>query len=442
MKLAWNVILIGLLCLTSLPGKWQAESDAPASVGAMLPHLVGTERQLFRSGRDAFSRVTSVQGDVYIPNTEAGLGPRFNGTSCAMCHAYPAPGGSSPSINPQLEIAKQQGARNRLPSFLHPDSPVLQVRFRTDSLGNLDGSVHPLFSIAGRADAQGCGLSQPDFELEQRRGNLSFRIPTPLFGAGLIEAIPDSEIAANDSRALVEKQTLGIHGHPNTLAPAGATGRFGWKAEVSSLESFTAEAYAIEQGVTNELYPQEPSDTPSDCRFNTVPEDRFSPFARRAIDGMSNVNRVAYYLRFLAPPPPPPDTPAITAGRRLFETVGCALCHTPALHTSKSSHAALSEQPVALYSDLLLHHMGADLADHVRQGAAGPDEFRTAPLWGLGKRLFYLHDGRTRDLNQAILAHSSRPYLSTPSESAGVVTRYRALTPENKAALIMFLKNL
>jgi CxxC motif-containing protein (DUF1111 family) len=411
-------------------------------LGDMMPHLTGVERELYRAGRDAFIRTISVQGDSGISNTEAGLGPRFNGDSCAMCHAYPAIGGSSPSNNPEVQAARREGARNTIPGLVRPNGPILQVRFKSDDNGNLDGSVHRLFTILGRQDAQGCDIAQPDFERERKRHNLSFRIPSPLFGAGLIEAIPDSEIENIAARDLQRKRRLGIKGKANRLYKNGAIGKFGWKADTPSIQAFVAEAYATEEGVTNELFPQEGKDIPSECLLNPAPEDSFSPFFSRPIDAMSNVSRVTYFIRFLGQPPAADSSEESTTGKELFTAIGCAECHTPVLTTGKSSHPVLSEQQVALYSDLLLHHMGSGLADGIREGNAGPDEFRTAPLWGVGKRLFFLHDGRTTSLSQAILMHSSDPYQSMRSEADEVITSYRQLPQKEKDALLYFLKGL
>lgn len=437
------VLLISIVGAPSFaPGQMAVPNLPQATFGSMMPHLTGNERELFRGGREAFVRRTSVQGDSYVPNTEIGLGPRFNGDSCAMCHAYPTIGGSSPARNPQIECAAREGARNVIPSFIRADGPVRQARLQADEDGNLDGSVYPVFTINGRRDAQGCNLPQADFEHELNKDNVSFRIPPPLFGAGLIEAISDSEIESNAQRELDKKRKLGIEGHPNRMRSDGSIGRFGWKAHVSSLEAFAAEAYAVEQGVTNELFPHERKGTPSECLFNPTPEDRFSPFFSRPVEAISNVSRVAYFVRFLQQPPLARNSEEANLGRRFFVGVGCAYCHTPMLITGRSSHSVLSEQPVALFSDLLVHHMGSELADGVQQGDAGPDEFRTAPLWGLNKRLFFLHDGRTNDLNEAVLMHSSESSSGRPSEAREVVARYRQLTQQEKDALLIFLKTL
>ena len=152
-------------------------------------------------------------------------------------------------------------------------------------------------------------------------------------------------------------------------------------------------------------------------------------------------------MRFLAPPQPSSDQPggaaSIGRGRSLFTSIGCALCHTPALRTGASTVSALSSQTANLFSDLLLHRMGPGLADDIVQGDAGPDEFRTAPLWGLGQRLFFLHDGRTSDLIEAIQAHASPGTGRFPaSEANGVIARFRALRENDKQDLLNFLRSL
>ena len=148
-----------------------------------------------------------------------------------------------------------------------------------------------------------------------------------------------------------------------------------------------------------------------------------------------------------APPTPstsnPGGTQSIAHGRQLFAMVGCALCHTPTFTTGSSTVQALSVQPVNLFSDLLVHHMGPGLADDVIQGGAGPDEFRTAPLWGLGKRIFLLHDGRTTDLVQAIQAHASQANRQfAASEANGVVAVFNRLSVSDAQDLLNFLRSL
>src|ERR1700681_1314300 len=149
-------------------------------------------------------------------------------------------------------------------------------------------------------------------------------------------------------------------------------------------------------------------------------------------------------MRMLAPPTPAPETPSIVNGRAVFAKIGCVLCHTPSFTTGKaatgsstSPSAALTNQPVNLYSDLLVHHMGVNLADGITQGGAGPDEFRSAPLWGVGQRIFFLHDGRTKDLVIAIEAHRSRG-----SEANAVIERFNQLSIKERQDIINFLRSL
>ncbi|HWI68372.1 MAG TPA: di-heme oxidoredictase family protein [Nitrospiraceae bacterium] len=419
----------------------------PMPTDLKLPGLTPSEQRAFDVGLEAFQEVASVKGT--IPETEAGLGPRFNLDSCAGCHTQPAVGGSSPAINPQVEVAKKERAHNEIPSFIKRDGPIREARFKHNPDGTPDGGVHALFTISGRDDAPGCFLHQPDFRTAVARQNVVFRIPTPVFGAGLIESIDDDAILANMQTNVSSKQSLGIGGRvnrltgrPNTSGNDGTVTRFGWKAQNKSLEIFSGEAYNVEQGVTNDLFPQERDEAPN-CYFNATPESRTDFEAMDHLEGLSDVVKFAMFMRFLAPPTPAPDTDTIVRGRKVFADVGCAMCHTPMLHTGKSSVAALQYKDVNLYSDLALHNMGPGLADDVSQGNAGGDEFRTAPLWGLGKRIFFLHDGRTKDLIEAIQDHaSSGNGRYTPSEANQVVGQFNRLNEIDKQHLLNFLRSL
>jgi CxxC motif-containing protein (DUF1111 family) len=420
-----------------------------AGAGGMISSLTQLEQQVFGSTREAFEEVQSVQGS--IPDTEAGLGPRFNLDSCAGCHAQPDVGGTSPFLNPQVEVAKKEGANNDIPFFVKKDGPVREARFKFNPDGTPDGGVHALFTITGRNDAPGCFLNQPDFRGAAARQNLVFRIPTPVFGAGLIEVIEDDTILANMQAHAATKQSFGIRGRPNTSTSGrpntsgndGTITRFGWKGQNKSLEIFSGEAYNVEQGVTNDLFPQE-RDEAANCHFNMTPESPTRFDAADPLDIPSDVVKFAVFMRFLAPPTPIPDTPSIVQGRKLFGDVGCALCHTPTLHTSKKAAVgALRDKDANLYSDLMLHNMGPGLADDVSQGNARGDEFRTAPLWGLGKRIFFLHDGRTKDLLEAIQAHASGASGQyPPSEANQVIAQFNRLNEIDKQNVLNFLRGL
>ncbi|MFZ0960357.1 MAG: di-heme oxidoredictase family protein, partial [Terriglobia bacterium] len=226
--------------------------------------------------------------------------------------------------------------------------------------------------------------------------------------------------------------------------------RFGWKAQIKSLLMFAGEAYNVEMGITNQMFPQERDETPG-CNLTATPNDTLN-FTPSTTGGaapytavISDIEAFANYMRMLAPPTPAPDTPSTINGRAEFIKVGCAHCHTPSFTTgssmatgsSRAPSPALSNQKVNLWSDLLVHHMGKALADGITQGSAGPDEFRTAPLWGLGQRIFFLHDGRTTDLVEAIEDHKSQG-----SEANKVVEHYNHLKNKDKQDILNFLRGL
>ena len=471
MKFRDLFFLFRCLCLLAIfitiTGALQAQQDpgprgGGAGAGGPFPGLNTDEQGLFNSALDHFMELNSVDGSV--PGEESiGLGPTFNGNGCAMCHAEPSVGGSSPGPrsrlnpvpNPQVALATLHGATNIVPAFVTSDGPIREARFVRNPDGSLDGGVHGLFTIAGRSDAAGCGLAQPDFASQLAYNNVVFRVPTPLFGLGLVEATPDDTLRANLAANRAAKFALGIRGSFNTSGNDGTITRFGWKAQNKSLLIFAGEAYNVEQGVTNENFPNERSGVPG-CVFNgledTTPTDGTS----------SDLVNFAIFMRLAAPPTPalPQGVTSQSAqnGASLFNRVGCALCHTPTLTTGMSSFTGMSNFTYSPFSDFALHHMGSGLRDGVNQGAAGPDEFRTAPLWGLGQRLFFLHDGRTYDLLQAIEAHAdcgsgsrrgrdqggdyARFRSSCNSEANGVVNNFNALTKPQIQDILNFLRSL
>ncbi len=406
----------------------------PASAGSALPGLTAQEQAFFDTGMGAFHETDGVA---------EGLGPRFNLDSCVGCHAQPAAGGTSPALNPEVAVASLNGAQNQVPWFVVANGPIREARFKLKPDGTRDGGVTNLFVITGRKDAPGCNIAQPSFlpagdplTGQGGNGNLIFRTPTPVFGAGLIESISDQAILANKTANRSAKAELGISGRENRNGNDGTITRFGWKAQNKSLLLFAGEAYNVETGVTNEIFRQEREEDPA-CQFNPLIEDDGSTFTNDTQATHSDIVKFAAFMRFLAPPTPAPDTRSIAQGRTQFERIGCALCHTPSLTTGKMTSDALSGKKAQLYSDLLLHDMGAGLADDILQGAAGPREFRTAPLWGLGQRLFFHHDGRTSNLVEAIQAHASQG-----SEANGVIARYGRLANGEKQDLLNFLRSL
>jgi len=459
----------GILTAQTDPGP----RSGPADAGSFYTTLKATEQALFSEGQTRFQEVDSVSGTI---ESGSGLGPTFNGNSCAMCHAQPSVGGSSPGLkspqkpipNPQVALATLDHAANSVPSFITPNGPVREARFlMTTGPGSNtpDGGVHGLYTIAGRTDAHGCTLAQPDFAQELANNNVIFRIPTPTFGLGLVENTPDATLQANLATTQTQRASLGIGGSFNTSGNDGTITRFGWKAQNKSLLMFAGEAYNVEQGVANELFPNERSAV-TGCVFNGTPEDTTAP----GID--SDVTAFAMFMRLSAPPAPAASAASATSatslknGQTLFATVGCALCHSPSLTTGASPFTGMSNVTYHAYSDFAVHHMGSNLADGISQGAAGPDEFRTAPLWGLGQRLFFLHDGRTADLLAAIQAHFSpgsdcvsaqvsaqfkanaglfHPFAQTfacGSEANQVIQNFQGLKTSDKQDLLNFLRSL
>ncbi|MGH9501804.1 MAG: di-heme oxidoredictase family protein [Terriglobales bacterium] len=412
-----------------------------AGAGGSLPGLSQALQTFFNDARVDFMEVDSVTGS--IPGEEgSGLGPTFNRTGCAECHAHPAIGGSSPVTNPQFAMAGRDGARNTVPAFITSDGPVREARFIRNPDGTPDGGVHGLYTIAGRTDAEGCGLTQPNFAQQLSARNVIFRIPTPTFGLGLVEATPDSTLQANLQANRVIKSQLGIGGQLNTSGNDGTVTRFGWKAQNKSLMVFAGEAYNVEQGVSNEAFVNERAAV-AGCVYNGSPEDSTkmvaddgSPTGTAAAMSSDLVNFSAF-MRLSAPPTPAPMSSSATNGANLFNAAGCALCHTSTLTTGMSTFAGMSSISYHPYSDFALHHMGTRLSDGISQGAAGPDQFRTAPLWGLGQRLFFLHDGRTSDLMQVIQAHSS-----SGSEANNVVRRFNSLSRSQMQDVLNFLRSL
>jgi CxxC motif-containing protein (DUF1111 family) len=475
----WNATGIALLVISCLisclePGDAWAQDPGPRPgapmAGGFYPTLNANEQAYFGQAFLRFQEVDSVSGTI---EKGSGLGPTFNGNSCAMCHAQPAAGGSSPGLtspqkpvpNPQVALAILDGATNFVPGFITENGPVREARFIRNPDGSLDGGVHGLYTIAGRTDAVGCTLAQPNFGQQMLMNNVIFRIPTPLFGLGLVENTPDATLRANLAATQADRARFGIGGSFNTSGNDGTITRFGWKAQNKSLLIFAGEAYNVEQGVSNEPFPNERSEAPG-CVFNATPEDSSlmmngnsnSPNYNTSVGTVSEMSsdivNFASFIRLSAPPTPAAPTPSTLNGASVFTKIGCALCHSPSLTTGASYYTGMGGVTYNPYSDFALHHMGPGLADGINQGAAGPDQFRTAPLWGVGQRLFFLHDGRASDLVQAIKEHASpencgnergfRPYAqgNCGSEADAVIRNFKMLNPSQVQDLLNFLRSL
>jgi CxxC motif-containing protein (DUF1111 family) len=413
----------------------------------------------FNDGQKRFAEVETVNNSANV-----GLGPRFNSNQCSSCHAQPSEGGSGPAVNPQFAFTSNGVApENTTPSFITANGPTREVRFPfflnpngTANTSEPNGGVEDLFTVSGSPGAGSCQLAQPNFEMAAAANDIIFRIPTPTYGAGLIENLDDSTLLQNQLANL--RNDFGIAGTFNHNGNDGTISRFGWKAQNKSLQIFAGEAYNVEMGITNELFPNErplpgeeqSTGLPENC-LNLggigYPEDTSNPNQTPNAAVLDDVSAFANFMRFLAPPPPggvvlngaavPAST--IAAGQALFSSIGCATCHNPSPGTTQASDfvPALSNQPVPAFSDIEIHHMGTGLADNVSQGTAGGDQFRTAPLWGLGQRIFLLHDGRTTNLVEAIQDHAS-----SGSEATTVVENFSDLSPAQQQELLDFLRSL
>jgi CxxC motif-containing protein (DUF1111 family) len=457
--------VLALLAALFFPGMAFAQIDpgvrSSTGVNAGQPFASvkanANDLAFFQAGLGQFNEHQTVTGN------NPGLGPRFNLDSCGTCHSQPATGGTSPALNPQSQVIANgivNGADNAIPYFVLPNGPVREARFPFffDQFGNPNpnapnGGVEDLFTVSGRADAPSCSLHQPSFNAARATNNVIFRIPTPVFGAGLIANIDDSTLLLN--RVAQANNGLGIGGTFNHNGNDGTISRFGWKAQNKSLMIFAGEAYNVEMGISNELFTQDRplpgedqfgSGLPTNC-LNLAgvgyPEDITHSDGTNASTVTSDVGLFNAFMQFLDQPTPSTTVPggsaSIARGRTLFSAIGCALCHTPMLTTQASKLTPdLGNATANLFSDLEIHHMGVGLADNVSQGGAGGDQFRTAPLWGLGQRIFFLHDGRTTNLLGAIEAHESNGSEATQPE----LIFDQLLTPSQKQDILNFLRSL
>jgi CxxC motif-containing protein (DUF1111 family) len=414
----------------------------------------------FQDGLVRFQELENVSNAANV-----GLGPRFNANQCSSCHSQPAIGGSGPAVNPQFEFAGSPVAPdNTTPYFITANGPTREARFPfffnangTANTSAPNGGVEDLFTVTGRSDAGSCSLTQPSFAAAEAANNIIFRIPTPVFGAGLIENLDDSTLLKNQATNL--NNNFGVAGAFNRNGNDGTITRFGWKAQNKSLHIFTGEAYNVEMGISNELFPQDrplpgedqqSTGLPANCLNlggKGYPEDRSNPTSTPNAAVLDDVSAFANFMRFLAPPPTggvvlngsSVSAASIATGRSLFSAIGCATCHNPTPGATQVSDfvPALSNAPVNAFSDIEIHHMGTGLTDNVSQGAAGGDQFRTAPLWGLGQRIFLLHDGRTTNLITAIQDHASHG-----SEATTVEENFFDLNSTQQQEVLDFLRSL
>ena len=461
------LFLAGIALAQTDPGVQSGNRGTGAALSSVLANNPSGILAFFTDGQTRFQAVETVSGSANV-----GLGPRFNSNQCSSCHAQPASGGTGAATNPEFLFPSNGVAPgNTIPSFITANGPTLEVRFPFffNSNGSVNtnspnGGVETIFTVTGRSDAGTCNsstaLPQPSFASAVAANNIIFRIPTPVFGAGLIENLDDSTLLKNQLVNL--NNNLGISGTFNHNGNDGTISRFGWKAQNKSLHIFSGEAYNVEMGISNLLFPQDRPLPGEDGIGGTgdtglvstclnlggagYPEDTSNPGSTGPAI-LDDVSAFANFMRFLAPPPTggvvlngqTVSASAISAGSSLFSSIGCATCHNPTPGTTQASGftLSLSRQPVNAFSDIEIHDMGTGLADNVSQGSAGGDQFRTAPLWGLGQRIFLLHDGRTTNLIKAIQDHASHG-----SEASVVEEQFFDLSPTQQQEILDFLRSL
>jgi CxxC motif-containing protein (DUF1111 family) len=365
------------------------------ALGTPLAGITPVEFQEFRLGLDDFLEVEA---------SEEGLGPAFNGTSCAVCHNIPTIGGAGT----MAEL--RAGRRNASGEF--------------ETLDASGDTLFHMFSVPGH----GCQpVLPPDTNVFARR------VPIPLFGAGLVEAIPDQTLLALEDPH--DRNGDGVSGRAALVVDVETgdrrVGRFGWKAQHATLITFGADAYRNEMGITNDLFPQESAfgisaEQMRVCDPFSDPEDIREPRTRRR-----GIDNFASFMRFLAPAERAGVNEQIQAGEQVFAAIGCTTCHVPTLETGPNANPLFHRKTVALFSDLLLHDVGT--GDGIAQGAAEPNEIRTPALWGLRLRRPLLHDG-TATLEGAILKHAREAELARRG--------FEGLSDANRAALLAFLGSL
>ena len=367
--------------------------------GAPLPGLGAGDLALFEQGRTAFMAVDDVAD---------GLGPVFNEASCVACHS--SPGGAVGGSTGRLE-----------------------TRF---GAVNADGSFNPMAAQGGSLlQDHGIGLTPSGAYTSLAETVPAYatvvakRRTTPLFGLGLVDAVPDAEI-----RAIAALQRIfapAIAGRVAVVKDLAtgklAVGKFGWKNGNPTLFQFSGDAYLNEMGITSPFFPDE------NCPQGDCGSLQYNPRPDLNDPSGADVQAFADFMTFLGPPPRGTATLTTLRGELIFAALGCGQCHVPTLVTGRNAVPALDEKVFHPYSDFLLHDMGA-LGDGIAQGAAGPREMRTAPLWGLRANTAFLHDGRALTPEGAILAHDG--------QGADARHRFSGLDARQKAALLAFLDTL
>jgi parallel beta-helix repeat protein len=363
-------------------GVQRAAGDAGSVCGAVVPASLDAARsESFRRGAQAFTRIES---------PASGLGPVFNGRGCAECHSHPTVGGSSERL---VTLFGEMGPDGFDPLEARGGPGLQAIGIRTPECSAPTEAV-PMGAVARHRQA------------------------IALYGLGLIESIPESAIVGRADPDDADGD--GVSGRVNRVG--GRVGRFGWKADDAILDAIVAKAMQQEVGITTPLRPiEEKGAREIECDPVADPED----------DG-THLRALVEFLRSLPPLPEGSRGDREARGGALFRDSGCASCHVPELPGSEEAQA--DPAPVRLFSDLLLHDMGDSLGDGIPAAEASGNEFRTAPLWGVGAGKPYLHDGRAETLDAAIALHDG--------EAAPARDRFLGLAEEDRRSLVAFLESL
>jgi len=405
-------------------------ASIPGRFGSPLPGLNATQLAAFTTGQAQFQ---------VFDGAAEGLGPIFNAQACVACH-------SQPNTSASAVITPPSGSDAAVVSGITPGGASAIMEIRAGKM-NADGSFNSLASEGGTLFHL-ASLSPGSQETVPPDATVvAHRKTTPIFGDGLVEAIPDAQIQANVHNSPVD----GVTGRAAILNDAvtnaigtNHVGRFGWKAQEATLLAFSGDAYLNEMGITNRLFTTDVAPDgkqavllaaePAGITPTTLQDLPSNPALPEGPNNKDDVARFTDFMQLLAPPPTVPLTAQAAAGKQLFTAINCVACHKPTMTTGPSTvSASLAFKPVNLYSDLLLHKMGS-LADGIAQAVAQPTEMRTAPLWGLRARSPYLHDGRASTILQAILYHDG--------EALTIRNRFAALSAGQQQEIIAFLNSI
>ncbi|MBN2739797.1 MAG: c-type cytochrome [Rhodobacteraceae bacterium] len=431
---------------TALPD-WTSDAGGPAPFAQAMrePDDVTMDQRML--GRSFFS-IPWIAAPA-ATTARDGLGPFFNANTCANCHQE---NGSAPTIDTNgqplrallFKLARPSAHDARMVTDT-PESPdharMLDPHYGGQIASNATGlaapEARPRLETRQIAFRYGDGAEVMLERFTPKLGDLAYgplaedtmiftRQPPALAGLGLIAVVPDAEILAWEDPE--DRDGNGISGRANRMTD-GAIGRFGWKAAEPTLSSQIANAAAVDMGLTNSRYPVELCQ-PDQTACIEATRGRPSPQGLLDLPD-TRLAAIETYLEGFKAPQPKKLSASAARGANLFATTGCTACHRPVLNTADG-------REIRPLSDYLLHDMGADLADGVREHMAGPSEFRTAPLWGLGARLRaghrFLHDARARTPEAAILWHGG--------EAAKARETFISLDPATRAAILSYLESL